>query len=186
MKQFAMNGFRLLRSVLSCTLPFATGAGAYNMPEPGVPAPEFSLLSQAGTRVSLKAYKGSWVILFFFGDHSTPDLDLYAHNFERDMAKYASYHAVVIGGGGTSPESDSMWAKKIGVSFPLLSDPDQKVAAAYGVPADGSNGLSDGGIYHVIIAPDGTVRLPGIVTNDVDGSSTHMLACLEYFKDQQK
>lgn len=180
-----MNCSKLLRHVLSCTLFLGTGAAASDVPEPGSPAPDFTLVSQAGAKVSLKTYKGSWVILFFFGDHSTADVDLYAHNFERDASKYSSFHAVTIGIGRTSAESDSTWAKKVGISFPLLSDPDQKVSASYGVPAEGSNGLSDGGIYQVIIAPDGTVSLPGIVTNDVDGASTHALACLQYFKDQQ-
>ena len=181
-----MKPSKSFRYVLSCTLLLATSAEASGMPEPGSPAPDFNLISQAGTKVSLKAYKGSWIVLFFFGDHSSPDVDLYAHNLERDSAKYASYHAVTIGIGRTSSESDKTWAKKTGISFPLLSDSDQKVSGSYGVPADGSNGLSNGGIYQVIIAPDGTVRLTAIVTNGLDDASMHALACLQYEQDQQR
>ena len=177
---------KLCLFVLSCTLLFAAGADASDMPETGSPAPAFELLSQAGSKVSLRAYKGSWIVLFFFGDHSTPDVDLYAHNLVRDAAQYSSSHAAVIGIGRTTSESDRLWAQKIGISFPLLSDPDQKIAEAYGVPAGGSNGLSDGGLYQVIIAPDGTVRLSGIVTNDVDDASMHALASLRYLQEKPR
>ncbi len=162
------------------------GAFAQASPEPGSHAPDFTLLSQLGSRVSLEAYKGSWVVLFFFGDHSSSDIAVYARNLQLDTAKYASHNAHVIGIGRTSAESNGDWAKTNGVIFPLLSDPDQKIAGAYGVPAQASNGALDGGIYEVIIAPDGTVRLPGIVTSDVDSQSDHLLACLQSFTDQRR
>jgi peroxiredoxin Q/BCP len=151
-------------------------AFASGPPEPGDVAPAFSLKSQSGSQVSLKGYKGDWVIIFFFGDHSSEDVDLAARNLQRDLAKYNSYNASVIGIGRTSPESNHNWADKNGLTFPLLSDPDQAVARAYAVQADG-------GIYEVIVAPSGKVQLPRIVTSDIDGESTHLLACLQYFKD---
>lgn len=181
-----MKSAKLYPYVLLCTLFLAAGAVASDVPETGSPAPDFNLVSQDGTKVSLGAYKGSWIVLFFFGDHSTADVDLYARNLARDAALYSSSHAAVIGIGRTSSDSDHTWAKKVGVSFPLLSDPDQKIAGAYGVPAGGSNGLSDGGIYQVIIAPDGLVRLSGIVTNDVDDASMHALASLKYLQEKAK
>ncbi len=171
---------------LCCVLLFTTGALASAIPEPGSPAPDFTLTSQSGSQVSLKAYKGSWIILFFFGDHSSSDMGVSARNLQRDMAKYAGFHAQVIGIGRTSAENNRDWAQKNGITFPLLSDPDQKIANAYGVPANGSNSTTDGGLYEVILTPDGKVQLPGIVTFDAEGQSGHLLACLQYFKDQQK
>ena len=181
-----MKPAKLYPHVLLCTLSLGAGAVAADLPETGSPAPDFNLVSQDGTKVSLAAYKGSWIVLFFFGDHSTPEIDLYAHNLARDAAQYSSSNAAVIGIGRTSRDSDRTWAKKVGVSFPLLSDPDQKIAGAYGVPAGGSNGLSNGGIYQVIIAPDGIVRLSGIVTNDVDDASMHALASVRYLQEKPR
>jgi peroxiredoxin Q/BCP len=151
-------------------------AFASGLPEPGDVAPAFSLKSQTGSQVSLKGYKGDWVILFFFGDHSSEDVSLAARNLQRDLAKYNSYNASVIGIGPTSPESNHNWADKNGLTFPLLSDPDRAIAKAYGVQAGG-------GIYEVFVAPSGKVQLSRIVTSDIDGESTHLLACLQYFKD---
>jgi peroxiredoxin Q/BCP len=142
------------------------------------------LASQSGSQVSLKGYKGSWVILFF-GDHSREDVRLLARSLQRDLAKYSSFNAVIVGIGVTSPESNHNWADMDGLTLPLLSDPDQAIAKAYGVPANGSNSTGDGGLYEVIVAPSGKVKLsPRIVTNDVDGESDHLIGCLQYFKDQ--
>jgi peroxiredoxin Q/BCP len=159
-----------------CSLLITVSAFASGLPEPGDVAPDFNLKSQSGSQVSLKGYKGSWVILFFFGDHSSEDVTLAARNLQRDLASYNTYNASIIGIGTTSPESNHDWADKNGLTFPLLSDPDQAIAKAYGVQADG-------GIYELIVAPGGKVQLPRIVTSDIDSESAHLLACLQYFKD---
>jgi peroxiredoxin Q/BCP len=160
----------------------AVSTFASGLPEPGEVAPDFCLKSQSGSQVSLKEYKGEWVILFFFGEHSSEDVRLAASNFQRDLSKYSSANAVVVGIGRTSPENNEAWANKNGLTFPLLSDPDQTIANAYGVPISGSNS-SGRGIYEVIVAPGGKVQLPRIATSDIEGESTHLLACLQYFKD---
>ena len=167
----------LMRRVVYCSLLLATSAFASDSLAPGDPAPDFNLTSQSGSQISLKNFKGSWVILFFFGDHSANDVRLEAQHFQRDLAKYDSFHAVIVGIGRTSPESNRNWADKNGLTFTLLSDPDQKIAKAYAA-------LADGGIYETIVAPSGKVKLPRIVTYDFDGESDHLLACLQHFKDQ--
>jgi thioredoxin-dependent peroxiredoxin len=168
----------LLHRVICCSLLMAVSTFASGLPEPGDLAPAFSLKSQIGSTVSLKGYKGDWVILFFFGDHSSEDVGLIARELQRDLAKYSSYNASVIGIGSTSPESNQKWADENGLTFPLLSDPDETITKTYGVQAGG-------GIYEVIVAPSGKVQLPRIVASDIDGESTHLLACLQYFKDAQ-
>jgi peroxiredoxin Q/BCP len=173
----------LYRMILRCALLCTTIASASPLPEPGSPAPEFKLQDQSNSSVSLSAYKGSWVILFFVGDHSSPDISLHARSLERDRNAYASFNAHVIGISRTAPEGNDDWARANQIDFPVLSDQDEKVAAAYGVPAGGSNSAS-AGIYEVIIAPDGRVKLPVIVTSDVDGQSDHLLTCLRYFQRQ--
>lgn len=65
----------------------------------------------------------------------------------------------------------------------MLADPDQAIAKAYGVPTEVASGSGDRGIYEVIVAPGGKVQLPRIAVNDIDGESTSLLACLQYFKE---
>ena len=179
-----MTCLTLMRRTVYGSLLLGVSAFASGPLAPGDPAPDFNLTSQSGSQVSLRSYKGSWVILFFFRDHSSADVQLEARNFQRDLAKYDAFHAVIVGIGSTSPESNRNWADMNGLTFTLLSDPDQKVANAYTVQADGPSSSGDGGIYEMFVATDGRVKLPRIVTYDFDGESGNLLACLQYFKDQ--
>lgn len=174
----------LMCRVLCCSVLLAASAFASDSPASGDSAPDFNLSSQSGSQVSLKSYKGTWVILFFFGDHSSEDVLLEARNLQGDLAQFRSFNAEIVGIGRTSPESNRIWADKNGLTFTLLSDPAQTTAKAYAVPENGSKSAGEGGIYEMIVAPDGKVKLPRIVTNDVDGESAHLLACLQHFKDQ--
>jgi peroxiredoxin len=168
--------------MVCCLLLVMASSIASALPEAKEPAPDFQLQSQTGTLVSLKSYKASYVILFFFGDHSTNEVHMLTRDMQRDLVKYAEFHAAIIGVGRTSPESNEAWAEKDGLAFPLLSDPDQAVANAYGVPSMASSS-GKGTIYEVIVAPGGKVILPRITSNDFEDESTRLLACLEYFKD---
>jgi len=172
----------VIRRVVCFLILMAVSAFASSLLEPGDVAPIFQLQSQTGSKVSLKDYKGEWIILFFFGDHSSNELGLAARNLQRDLAKYNAFNATVIGIGSTTPESNRAWAEKEGLTFPLLSDPDQAIAKAYGVPAEVASSSGDQGIYEVIVAPGGKVQLPRIVTSDVESESAHLLACLQYFE----
>ena len=65
-------------------------------PTAGSAAPDFTLASQEGT-VSLKDYRGSWVVLYFYPKDQTPGCTREAHNFQIDQSRYAERHAVVLG-----------------------------------------------------------------------------------------
>ena len=41
-------------------------------PVSGTPAPDFTLPSQDGTPVSLKDFRGKWVVLYFYPKDQTP------------------------------------------------------------------------------------------------------------------
>src|ERR1700681_849753 len=60
------------------------------MPAVGSAAPDFTLPSQDGTQVSLKDFRGKWVVLYFYPKDGTPGCTIEAHNFQRDQTQYAS------------------------------------------------------------------------------------------------
>src|ERR1019366_3074715 len=78
---------RILTAFALFVLPFAA-ARAAEVPQIGQPAPEFSLPSQEGGPVSLKDFRGQWVVLYFYPKDMTPGCTIEAHNFQRDLAKY--------------------------------------------------------------------------------------------------
>ena len=101
-------------------------------PSVGSAAPDFSLASNEGSHVSLKDYKGKWIVLYFYPKDFTGGCTLEAHNFQRDLAKYEGAKAVILGVSVDSAESHKSFCAKEGLSFKLLSDPDAKVSTEYG------------------------------------------------------
>ena len=107
-----------------------------NQPKAGDAAPDFSLPTGDGATVSLKDYKGKWVVLYFYPKDFTSGCTLEAKNFERDQAKYQSAGAVVLGVSVDSAQSHKDFCAKEGLNFKLLADPDAKTVAAYGSGMD--------------------------------------------------
>lgn len=101
-------------------------------PAEGSSAPDFTLPSQEGTSVSLKDYRGTWVVLYFYPKDQTPGCSREAHNFEVDQPKYGERNAVVLGVSLDSVDSHKKFCTKEGLNFKLLSDRDHKVTDAYG------------------------------------------------------
>ena len=66
-------------------------------PAVGTPAPDFTLNSQDGKPVSLHDFKGKWVVLYFYPKDQTPGCTIEAHNFQRDLEKYKTLNAVILG-----------------------------------------------------------------------------------------
>jgi thioredoxin-dependent peroxiredoxin len=101
-------------------------------PTPGSAAPDFSLPSQQGSPVSLKGFRGNWIVLYFYPKDQTPGCTREAHNFQADQSKYAERHAVVLGVSVDSVDSHKKFCAKEGLNFKLLADSDGKVSQAYG------------------------------------------------------
>ena len=107
-------------------------AVAAEMPAVGDKAPGFSLASQEGPPVTLAESKGKWVVLYFYPKDMTPGCTIEAHNFQRDLEKYKTANAVVLGVSLDSVDSHKEFCTKESLAFKLLSDADKKVTTAYG------------------------------------------------------
>lgn len=101
-------------------------------PAIGSAAPDFSLSSQEGTQVSLKDYRGKWVVLYFYPKDFTPGCTTEAHNFQRDQTEYARRNAVILGVSLDSAESHKNFCAKEGLNFKLLADTSRQVSKQYG------------------------------------------------------
>jgi thioredoxin-dependent peroxiredoxin len=101
-------------------------------PEPGSPAPAFTLPSQDGTPVSLTDFRGKWVVLYFYPKDFTSGCTVEAHNFQRDLAEYEKRNAVIVGVSVDSADSHHKFCVQEGLSFKLLADTDHTVSKEYG------------------------------------------------------
>ena len=114
------------------TLALVEAAETQTQPEPGKPAPDFSLATGDGSQVSLKDYRGKWIVLYFYPKDFTSGCTMEARNFQRDLAKYEGVGAVVLGVSVDTAQSHKDFCAKEGLNFKLLADPDAKVSTEYG------------------------------------------------------
>src|SRR5689334_22257063 len=123
----------LLSMIVGVTgLGLVSAADAPKQPAVGSPAPDFSLTTGDGSNVSLKDYKGKWVVLYFYPKDFTSGCTLEARNFQRDLSKYQEAGAVILGVSVDSAQSHKDFCAKEGLNFKLLADPDAKVSTEYG------------------------------------------------------
>jgi thioredoxin-dependent peroxiredoxin len=111
--------------------PPASFAGSPSAPTVGSMAPEFTLNSQEGTPVSLKDYRGKWVVLYFYPKDFTSGCTIEAHNFQRDLSQYEAKNAVIIGVSVDTADSHKQFCAKEGLNFKLLADTESRVSTTY-------------------------------------------------------
>ncbi len=102
-------------------------------PAPGTAAPAFTLPSSDGSDVSLAGLGGSRAVLYFYPKADTPGCTTEACGF-RDAAGGFTAEGVAVFGVSPDPiKAVAKFAKKLGLTFPLLADADHAVCEAYGV-----------------------------------------------------
>jgi peroxiredoxin Q/BCP len=116
----------------SLVTAYAAEEAASTMPEVGQPAPKFTLPSQDGTPISLKDFKGKWVVLYFYPKDMTTGCTIEAHKFQDSLPQFEAKHAVILGVSVDTKESHQQFCAKDSLTFRLLSDTDHKVVSAYG------------------------------------------------------
>lgn len=103
------------------------------MIEKGSLAPDFTLLADEGTDVSLSDFRGKKVVLYFYPRDDTPGCTTQACGLRDEAATLAEMGALVLGVSPDSVASHVRFRKKFSLNFRLLADVDHKVAEAYGV-----------------------------------------------------
>lgn len=100
--------------------------------EAGQKASAFTLTADDGTKVRLADLKGSPVVLYFYPRDDTPGCTREACSFRDQRAELKKLGAQVLGISTDSVESHGKFRDKYALNFPLLADPDHKVAEKYG------------------------------------------------------
>ena len=99
----------------------------------GIPAPEFSLPDETGTKRSLADFRGHPLILYFYPKDDTPGCTTEACNFRDDYSQYAKAGVTILGVSPDSSQSHTRFKAKYGLPFPLLADVGHKVCELYQV-----------------------------------------------------
>jgi peroxiredoxin Q/BCP len=96
-------------------------------------APAFTLPADDGSTISLKDYKGQWVVLYFYPKDDTSGCTVEACEFRDVVPKFKRGDAVILGISPDSVKSHVKFKTKFSLNFPLLADETHEVAEAYGV-----------------------------------------------------
>ena len=129
--------------------------------EPGKKAPAFTLKDQNGETHRLSDYAGRSVVLYFYPKDDTPGCTQESCDFQALQPRFGKEQAVVLGVSILDEQSKAKFAKKHGLTFPLLADAAHEVAEKYGVWQEKSRyGRKYMGIVRTtyLIGPDGKVQ----------------------------
>ena len=99
----------------------------------GMQAPDFTLSDKDGNPVTLSAFRGKKVVLYFYPKDNTPGCTRQACAFAAQYEAFQSADIEVIGISKDSVASHAKFAEKYDLPFILLADPDRLAIEAYGV-----------------------------------------------------
>ncbi len=132
--------------------------------EPGTSAPDFTLLDQDGSPISLADLRGQRTILYFYPAAMTPGCTTEACDFRDSFSSLQGAGYRIVGISRDEPVKLAEFRARDGLTFTLLSDPDHAVHDRYGVWGEKMN-------YGKVI--EGVIRSTFLL--DEQGVITHAL-----------
>jgi peroxiredoxin Q/BCP len=115
-------------------------------------SPDFSTTDENGKEVALKDFRGKTVVLYFYPKADTPGCTKEACGFRDSYAALKKTGALLLGISKDTSDSQKKFQEKFHLPFPLLADPDKKIASLFGV-------VKEKNMYgKKVIGPDGKIK----------------------------
>ncbi len=121
----------------------------------------FTLPDQDGNIVNLTDFAGKTVVLFFYPKADTPGCTIEACEFRDSYAAIKKTGVVLLGISKDTAASQKKFQDKFSLPFPLLADPEKKIAELFGVVKEKNMyGKKVKGIARTtfVIGPDGKIK----------------------------
>jgi peroxiredoxin Q/BCP len=122
-----------LAAVWIVLLAALAGSVRADAPAAGRMAPDFRLQDQSGNWVTLKDFRGKWVVLYFYPKDNTPGCTTQACELRDDIFAFRRANTVILGVSVDDLESKKNFAKEHSLPFSVLADPTKETTKAYGV-----------------------------------------------------
>jgi len=145
-------------------------------------APTIHTTDENGKEVALSDFLGKTIVLYFYPKADTPGCTKEACEFRDTYSKIKKTGAVVLGISADTATSQKKFQDKFSLPFPLLADPDKKIAAKFGVVKEKNMyGRKVMGIARTtfVIGPEGKIQH---IFNNVKPEG-HAEQVLEYLKN---
>jgi peroxiredoxin Q/BCP len=122
----------------------------------GDPAPAFKLEGTDGKVYALDDFKGKkGVVLAWFPKADTPGCTIECKSLREHGAALKPLKIAYFTASVDQPEANKKFAEKLGLDYPILSDPDKSVAKAYGV-VHAKRAVAERWTFY--IGKDGTIK----------------------------
>lgn len=99
----------------------------------GKKVPDFSVAATGGQTISLAAFAGNNIILYFYPRDNTPGCTLQGQDLRDNIAQFNAHNAVVFGVSRDSLKSHEKFKAQQQFPFELLSDEDEKLCTLFDV-----------------------------------------------------
>jgi peroxiredoxin Q/BCP len=144
-------------------------------------SPDFSTTDENGKEVALKDFRGKTVVLYFYPKADTPGCTIEACEFRDKYAAIRKTGVVLLGISRDTAASQKKFQDKFKLPFPLLADPEKKIAELFGVVKEKNMyGKKVMGVARTtfVIGPDGKIKH---IFNNVkpEGHAEEVLAYLK-------
>lgn len=156
------------------------------MPQPALEseAPDLALDAHmpdgATRRITLRALRGRWVVLFFYPADFSFVCPTEVRGFAQHYAEFREAGAEVLGVSPDDLTTHAEWSRELGgLPYPLLSDPGNAAANAYGACSEGQD-RPDRATF--VIDPEGVLLYAERVSRNVGrgvGETLRILQALQ-------
>ena len=131
--------------------------------EAGDVAPALGLTDDTGVVHTWKSHAGQRVVLYVYPAAMTPGCTTQACDFRDSLDSLNAAGITVLGLSPDQPEKLAKFRERDGLTFPLLSDPDRTVLAAYGAYGEKK-------LYGKTVV--GVIRSTFVINVDAKGKAT--------------
>jgi peroxiredoxin Q/BCP len=133
--RLVLLSFAVSAALIGATLALRPRIARAEMLKAGDLAPPFDSQMVVGEEVKpvkLADFAGKKLVLYFYPKDNTPGCTKEACAFRDGFARYQQAGIAVLGCSVDSADAHKAFIKRFNLPFPLLLDPDHKIAAAYG------------------------------------------------------
>lgn len=147
----------------------------------GERAPAFTLPDHDEQPVALADFAGRQVVVYFYPADDTPGCTKEACQFNENLQAFERARVAVVGISPDGAAKHRRFREKYGLTFPLLTDADRSVMAAYGAYGEKTMyGKKTVGVIRstFLVGPDGTIQRAWYNVR-ADGHAAKVLAEIE-------
>lgn len=129
----------------------------------GASYPNFQVVAQDGSHLSIDDLLGGWFLLYWYPRADTPGCTAQAEGLRDQFDSFVELDCTVVGASFDTPEINRGFRERYGLPFELVTDQTRELALAVGA-SDPASSSAPERVAH-LVRPDGVVAVAYRVTD---------------------